>query len=164
MESQPRSDFNTRLEQSTSDPVVDPDEKSRPVKEVSKEVFDRLHQRVVYSGPLTSGAGWSNAERKLKDFPSFSREPRLSTLSSLGQNRSSVAQESGGKSHIHQNKRTNDAAERYPRPVSDSKGGRDQDCLYYSGTWMEECQQLQEKTSVRKSLVSFKAFSLQSFG
>lgn len=151
-QSKPRSDLGFHPKESTSGTVYDPNANSRASREVSKEIFDRLHQRGIYSGPLTtSGAGWSNAEMKLKDLPSFSREPpRLSTLSSLGSSRSSVAQDNRGRVRPSQNKRTGDTVERLPSSINDLEGRRDRDWGYYSGNLMDDSHQLEENNSAKK--------------
>lgn len=134
----------SRQEESTSGSTRN----SEAVKEVSKEIFDRLHQRGVYSGPLTRASGWSNGDRKLNDPPSFSRPPNLTTLSSPAPSRSSAVEDNRRRFGFPQNKKALDAAERYSGPINDLQGEREED-------W----HQLEEKTRVRRPApVSFQAF------
>ncbi|XP_010689018.2 probable serine/threonine-protein kinase At1g54610 [Beta vulgaris subsp. vulgaris] len=125
----------SRQEESTSGSTRN----SEAVKEVSKEIFDRLHQRGVYSGPLTRASGWSNGDRKLNDPPSFSRPPNLTTLSSPAPSRSSAVEDNRRRFGFPQNKKALDAAERYSGPINDLQGEREED-------W----HQLEEKTRVRR--------------
>lgn len=139
--------FRSRQEESTFGSLSGPLGKPEAVKEVSKEIFDRLHQRGVYSGPLTRNrvAGWSNGDRKLYDPPSFSRLPKLTTLSSMVPSRTSAVEDNRRRFGFSQNKMAPDAAERYSGPLNDLDGVRNEDWMHYSGSMMGS-HQLEETT------------------
>ncbi|XP_021753672.1 probable serine/threonine-protein kinase At1g54610 [Chenopodium quinoa] len=129
---------------------------SEAVKEVSKEIFDRLHQRGVYSGPLARVDRWSNGEGKMNNPPSFSRLPNVTTSSSLVPSRTSVIDDNRRRFGLLKNKKATDAAERFSGPINDFEGVRNDDWLPYSGSMMGS-HQLEENTHPRRA-------ALQSLG
>ncbi|XP_057526639.1 probable serine/threonine-protein kinase At1g54610 [Amaranthus tricolor] len=137
--------FKSRQEEFTSGPLLGPTGDSEAAKAVSKEIFNRLHKRGVYSGPLSIVGGLSNGERKLNDPPSFSRLSNLTTSSSLVANRTSPVKETRHRFGLDQNKRAPDAAERFSGPIDDTEGVRNDDWMYYSGE-MSARHQLKEQT------------------
>ena len=137
-------------EESTSSPVFDSNRKPPPaVKEMSKEIFDRLHQNGIYSGPLSLGAGCSKAGRKLNDPPSFSRAPNLSTLSSFAPKRTSIAEDSRENLRPSLTKEAADVNGRFVESINDLEGVRNQDWLDHSASFVSSCQ-LEETTSGRR--------------
>lgn len=141
-------------EESTSSPVFDSNRKPQAAKEMSKEIFDRLHQKGIYSGPLTRAAGWSNAGRKLNDPSSFSRAPNLSTLSSFAPKNTSVAENTHENLRHSLTKKAADAEGRYPESVNDLEGLRNQDWLDCSASFVSSGQ-LEETTSGRPAWYNY---------
>ena len=141
-------------EESTSSPVFDSNRKPRAAKEMNKEIFDRLHLKGIYSGPLTRAAGWSNAGRKLNDPSSFSTAPNLSTLSSFAPKNTSVAEDTHENLRHSLTKKAADAEGRYADSVNDFEGVRNQDWPDCSASFVSSGQ-LEETTSGRPAWVSF---------
>lgn len=149
-QSKPQSElYRPRHEEYSSGSLLGPPGNSEAVKEVSKEIFDRLHQRGVYSGPLTCVGGWSNGERKLNDPPSFSRIPNLTTLSSLAPSRTLAIDDNRRKFGLSQSKKAPDAAERLSGLVNGLEGVSNDDWLHYSGSMMGS-HPLEENMRVRR--------------
>ncbi|KAL2937793.1 hypothetical protein RDABS01_021242 [Bienertia sinuspersici] len=144
--------FKSRQGESTSGSLSGPLGKPEAVKEVSKEIFNRLHQRGVYSGTLSRGGrgtGWSNGERKLNDPPSFSRLPNLTNMVPK---RTSAAEVNHLRRGLSQNRMAADAAERYSGPLNDLDG-RNEDWLHYSGSMLGS-HQLEEPMRARRPVHS----------
>ncbi|KAL9243810.1 hypothetical protein vseg_017652 [Gypsophila vaccaria] len=141
----PQGSVRHRRHDSTSGLVFDLSRNSQDVKEVSKEIFDRLHQRGIYSGPLTHATNQSQADKKLNDHPSFSRFPNLSTISDLAPSTTSVPEKKFRNHGFLQNKMATDATGRFPVATSDLGMIPTDDLLHYSGS-----DQFEGKIHVRR--------------
>ncbi|KAK9689877.1 hypothetical protein RND81_09G087600 [Saponaria officinalis] len=149
LQSKPQQELSRpRRHDSTSGLVFDLSRNPHDVKEVSKEIFDRLHQRGIYSGPLTHGTSQSRADKKLNDPPSFSRFSNLSTLSDLAPSRTSSSVKNSRNHCFSQNKKATDATGRFPVATSDLGVIQTDDLLHYFGS-----DQSEEKTRVRRPTV-----------
>ncbi|XP_074296217.1 putative serine/threonine-protein kinase At1g54610 isoform X2 [Silene latifolia] len=145
-QAKPRQElFRPCRHDSTLGPIFDLSRNTQDVKEVSKEIFDRLHQRGIYSGPLTGGKGWSNADEKRLDSSSFSRLPNLTTLSSLAPNRTLASGDNSGSHGSLQNKKATDATGRFPVTTSDLDRIRNDNLLH------SDYPQYEENTCTRRS-------------
>ncbi|XP_056693217.1 probable serine/threonine-protein kinase At1g54610 isoform X2 [Spinacia oleracea] len=142
--------FRPPHEQFSSGPLLGSTGNSEAVKEVSKEIFDRLHQRGMYSGQSTRVGGWSNGERKLNDPPSFSKLPNLTTSSSMVPSRTSAVNDNRRKYGLSQNKKVPGAADRFSGPINGMEGVNDDDWLHFSGSTASS-HQLEENTRGRRS-------------
>ena len=151
--SRPENELFGCHQEFTSDSLQGLTGNSVAVKAVSKEIFNCLHQRGVYSGPLTR-VGLPNGERKLND-PSFSRLPYITTASSLVPSRTSTVEDSRPKFGLAQNRRALDAAERFSGPIKDMTGVGNENWRQYSGRMMGS-RQLEETRARRPALVSLK--------
>ncbi|XP_057525783.1 probable serine/threonine-protein kinase At1g54610 [Amaranthus tricolor] len=149
--SRPENELFGCHQEFTSDSLQGLTGNSVAVKAVSKEIFNCLHQRGVYSGPLTR-VGLPNGERKLND-PSFSRLPYITTASSLVPSRTSTVEDSRPKFGLAQNRRALDAAERFSGPIKDMTGVGNENWRQYSGRMMGS-RQLEETRARRPALHS----------